>query len=77
MLEEVECAKTLIERYDETPMTGVLDAEDAIRRARIGSILSIEELLRVVPLVEAEQRTEKYIKKVRMLEILSDFRPLL
>ncbi|NLZ62043.1 MAG: endonuclease MutS2, partial [Acholeplasmataceae bacterium] len=71
MLEEVECAKTLIERYDETPMTGVLDVEDAIRRARIGSILSIEELLRVVSLVEAEQRTEKYIKKVRMLEIPS------
>jgi len=72
MLQEIQTARTMIERYDETPMSGVLDLEEAIKRARIGSILSIEELLRAVSLVEAEIRTDRYIKKVRSLEIVSE-----
>lgn len=69
MLAEVQTAKTMIERYDESPMTGVLNVEEAIKRARIGSSLTIEELLRIVSLAEAETRTDKYIRKVRLLEI--------
>ncbi|MDD3478428.1 MAG: endonuclease MutS2, partial [Candidatus Izemoplasmatales bacterium] len=62
-------AKTMIERYDETPMTGVLNVKEALTRSRIGATLSIEELLRIVSLVEAEGRNVAYIKKVRQLEI--------
>lgn len=69
MLDEVACAKRMIERFDETPMTGVLNIAESLKRARIGSTLSIEELLRIVSFVEAELRTERYIRKIRQLEI--------
>ncbi len=69
MLDEVATARTMIERYDETPLTGVLDIKEAVTRARIGGTMSIEELLRIVSFVEAETRTDKYIRKIRQLEI--------
>ncbi len=72
MLEEVFTAKTMIERYDETPMTGVLNLLEALKRVKIGATMSIEELLKVVSLTEAEARTERFIKKVRQLEIPSE-----
>lgn len=69
MLHEVNEAKMMIERYDETPMTGVLNILDAINRAKIGSTLPIDEILKFVSFVEAEGRTKQYIKKVKTLEI--------
>lgn len=69
MLDEVSSARTLIERYDETPLTGVLNIKEAVKRAKIGGTMSIEELLRVCSFTEAESRTEKYIRKVRQLEV--------
>jgi len=69
MLEEVETAKTFIERYDTTPLEGVLNLGEALKRAKIGATLSIEELQRVVSHVEAEARTDRFIRKVRQLEI--------
>ncbi|MBU1145472.1 MAG: endonuclease MutS2 [Firmicutes bacterium] len=71
MLLEVSQAKTMIERYDETPMTGVLNVKDSIKRAKIGSTLQIEELLNFVSFIEAESRNKNYIKKIKQLDIAS------
>jgi DNA mismatch repair protein MutS2 len=69
MLDEVETAKTIIERYDTTPLNGVLNVQDALKLAKIGSTLSIEDLLRIVSLIEAASATERFIKKIRQLDI--------
>ncbi|MDD3122276.1 MAG: endonuclease MutS2 [Candidatus Izemoplasmatales bacterium] len=69
---EVSEAKTMIERYDETPLTGVLNVKDALKRSTIGSTLHIEELLRIVSLIEAASRSNIFIKKVRQLLIPSE-----
>jgi DNA mismatch repair protein MutS2 len=68
-LDEVSEAKTMIERYDSAPMTGVLDLSESLKRARVGSTLSIEELLRVVSLVMAIAENQRFIRKVRQLEL--------
>jgi len=72
MLKEVEEAVTMIERYDETPLSGVLNVKEALIRSTIGSTLSVEELLRIVSLVDASSRSVAYIKKIRQLEIPSE-----
>lgn len=69
LLEETHQAKIIIQRYDSTPMTGVLNIKEAIKKAEIGSTLTIEELLRLVSHQEAVARTTTFIKKVRQLEI--------
>lgn len=69
LLDETFEAKTMIERYDASPMTGVLNIEEAIKKAEIGSVLNIEELLRIVSHQEAVVRNLTYIKKVKQLEI--------
>jgi DNA mismatch repair protein MutS2 len=66
---EVEQAKIMIQRYDETPLRGVLDIYPLIRKAQIQSVLTIVELMRVVSHQEAVERTQRYIKKVIQLEI--------
>ncbi|MCF7924150.1 MAG: endonuclease MutS2 [Candidatus Izimaplasma sp.] len=66
---EVETAKILIIRYDETPLTGVLDIRSIINKARIESVLTVNELMKIVSHQEALQRTNQYIKKVKALEI--------
>jgi len=73
LLAETEQAKIIIQRYDETPMTGVLNIKEAIKKAEIGSVLSIEELIRVVSHQEAISRNLNFIKKVHQLEIPSNF----
>ena len=73
ILNEADEAKTIILRYDSTPMTGVLNISDAIRKAVIGSVLNIEELLRIVSHQEAVSRTITFIKKVRQLEVPCEF----
>lgn len=72
LLKETEQAKTMILRYDASPMTGVLNIKDAIKKAEIGSVLNIEEFLRIVSHQEAIGRNLTFIKKVRQLEIPSD-----
>lgn len=72
MLEEVAAAKTMIERYDTTPLTGVLNVKEALMLAKIGSTLSIEDLLRIVSLTDAASASERFIKKIRQLEIPVD-----
>lgn len=72
MLKEVEEALTMIERYDETPLSGVLNVKEALIRSSIGSTLSIEELLRIVSLIDASSRSVAYIKKIKQLEIPSE-----
>ena len=69
LLLEVDEAKTIIERYDESPMTGVLNLTEVIKKSRIGSILNIEELIKVVSHQEAISRSGLFIKKVVSLEI--------
>jgi DNA mismatch repair protein MutS2 len=68
-------AKTLIERYDETPLSGVLDLTNIIKKSQIGSTLSIDEFMRVVSHQEAITRTLNFVKKAQALEI--DFTNLL
>jgi DNA mismatch repair protein MutS2 len=72
LLEETWQAKNIILRYDQTPMTGVLNIKDAIRKSEIGSILTIEEFLRIVSHQEAIVRNISFIRKVRQLEIESN-----
>jgi len=69
LLEEVQEAKGMIERYDSAPMTGVLDLSEAFQRARVGSTLSIEELQRITGLVVAVAENQRFIRKIRQLEI--------
>ena len=69
MLYEAEEAKIIIQRYDAAPMTGVLNITEAIRKAEIGSVLNIEEFLRIVSHQEAIIRNLTFIKKVKQLEI--------
>jgi DNA mismatch repair protein MutS2 len=71
LLDEVVEAKTMIERYDSAPMTGVLDLSESIKKAHIGSTLSIEELLNVVSLVMAVAENQRFIRKIKQLEIPS------
>ncbi len=77
LLNEVEEAKIMIQRFDETPMTGVLDLTEIIKKARINSVLTIDEFLRVVSHQEAVSRSLIYFKKIISLEIsaihLSDY----
>jgi len=54
-------------------MTGVLNISEAIRKAVIGSVLNIEELLRIVSHQEAVSRNTTFIKKVRQLEVPCGF----
>jgi DNA mismatch repair protein MutS2 len=70
-LGEVTEAKTMIQRYDSSPMGGVLNISDSIKRARLGSTLGIEELLKIVSLVEAVSNNQRFIRKIRQLEISS------
>ncbi len=72
LLSETSQAKIMILRYDQTPMTGVLNIKEAIKKAEIGSTLSIEELLKIVSHQEAVMRNLTYIKKVKQLEIPSE-----
>ncbi|MBN2540984.1 MAG: endonuclease MutS2 [Bacilli bacterium] len=71
LLTETSQAKNMIERYDATPMTGVLNIKEAIKKAEIGSVLSIEEFLRITSHQEAIARSIAFIKKVHQLEIPS------
>ncbi|MDY0024075.1 MAG: hypothetical protein RBR66_04000, partial [Candidatus Izemoplasmatales bacterium] len=66
---EVEEAKITITRYDQTPLTGVLDITEIIKKSEIGSTLSIEEILKIVSHAEAVSRTLLFVKKVDSLEI--------
>ncbi|MGM0495687.1 MAG: endonuclease MutS2 [Bacillota bacterium] len=68
-LSEVETAKIMIIRFDSTPLTGVLDINAVIRKAVIESVLTVEELMKIVSHQEAIQRTNQYIKKIKALEI--------
>ncbi|MFP4478127.1 MAG: endonuclease MutS2 [Candidatus Izemoplasmatales bacterium] len=69
---EVEQAKIMILRLDRTPLTGVLDIRSIIKKAKIESVLTIEEFMKLVSHQEAIQRTEQYIKKITNLEINFD-----
>ena len=69
LLDEVTEAKDMIGRYDSAPMTGVLDLTEAFQRARVGSTLSIEELLNVENLANAVAENQRFIRKIRQLEI--------
>jgi DNA mismatch repair protein MutS2 len=69
LLFEVEQAKIIIQRYDETPLTGVLDIREIIKKAEIGSALNIDELIRIVSHQEALSRTIAFVKKVISLNL--------
>jgi DNA mismatch repair protein MutS2 len=69
ILFEVEQAKIIIQRYDETPMTGVLDLTEIIKKAEIGSTLNIDEFLRIVSHQEAVARTNAFVKKIKNLDL--------
>ncbi|QWC00630.1 endonuclease MutS2 [Mycoplasmatota bacterium] len=66
---EVEQAKIMILRLDRTPLTGVLDIRSVIKKARIQSVLSIDEFMKIVSHQEAIARTDQYIKKIQNLDI--------
>ncbi|MFH0993624.1 MAG: endonuclease MutS2 [bacterium] len=69
LLSEADEARLMIERYDTTPLDGVLDVEDAVHRSRLGSTLGAEDLLRIVSGIDAVAAAQRYIRKIRQLEI--------
>ncbi len=69
LLNEVDEAKNIIQRYDHTPLVGVLDLTEVIKKARINSVLTIDEFIRVVSHQEAVSRSLTFVKKVISLEI--------
>ncbi len=69
LLNEVDEAKNIIQRYDQTPLVGVLDLTEVIKKARIQSVLTIDEFIRVVSHQEAVSRSITFVKKVISLEI--------
>ena len=69
LLFEVDEAKVIVQRYDETPLSGVLDIREIIKKAEIGSVLNIDELIRIVSHQEALTRTFVFVKKVISLEL--------
>ncbi|XMB72527.1 endonuclease MutS2 [Mycoplasmatota bacterium WC30] len=69
LLTEVFESKNIILRYDQTPMTGVLNISESIKKAKIGSTLTIEEFLRIVSHQEAIIRSTTFIKKVKQLDL--------
>ncbi|MDZ4197080.1 MAG: endonuclease MutS2, partial [Candidatus Izemoplasmatales bacterium] len=71
MLFETFEAKTMIERFDSAPMNGVLDVSEALNRARLGAMCSIEELQRVSSLQSAVESNVRFIRKIRALEIMT------
>ncbi|MDD3129806.1 MAG: endonuclease MutS2 [Candidatus Izemoplasmatales bacterium] len=77
LLQETDEAKNLIERYDQTPLTGVLDVREIVKKAEIYSVLTVDELLKIVSHQEAIARTIVYVKKVISLNLdfthLSDY----
>jgi DNA mismatch repair protein MutS2 len=73
LLFEVDEAKNIIQRYDSTPLTGVLDLTEIIKKSQIGSVLTIDELLRVVSHQEAVSRTYGFVKKVVSLVLEFDY----
>jgi len=72
LLEETYEAMIFIQRLNETPLTGVLNIKESLKKAEIGSILNIEEFLRIVSHQEAISRNQTYIKKIHQLDIESD-----
>lgn len=66
---EVEQAKIMILRYDTTPLTGVLDIYSVIKKAKIYSVLSVSEFIKIISHQEAIQRTEQYLRKILNLDI--------
>ncbi len=72
LLEETNQAMICIQRLNETPLSGVLNILESLKKAEIGSILNIEEFLRIVSHQEAILRNQAYIKKVHQLEINSN-----
>ncbi len=72
LLDETFEAKIMIMRYDQSPMTGVLNIKEAIKKAEIGSVLTIEEFLRIISHQEAVLRNLTFIKKVKQLEVPSE-----
>ncbi|OQX93814.1 MAG: hypothetical protein B6I17_01090 [Tenericutes bacterium 4572_104] len=72
LLEETYEAMIFIQRLNETPLTGVLNIKESLKKAEIGSILNIEEFLRIVSHQEAISRSQTYIKKIHQLDIESD-----
>ncbi len=71
LLEETYEAMIFIHRYDETPLTGVLNIKESLKKAEIGSNLTVNEFLRIVSYQEAISRNQTYIKKIHQLEIKS------
>jgi DNA mismatch repair protein MutS2 len=72
MLGETAEARTMTERYDATPLDGVLDVADLVRRATLGSTLAETELLDIVCGIDAVANAQRYIRKIRQLEIPSE-----
>lgn len=66
---EVDQAKVMIQRYDETPLRGVLNIGSLIKKADIQSVLTIEELMKVVSHQEAIERTSRYLKTINNLDL--------
>jgi len=73
MLAETDEARVMIERYDATPLDGVLDTADAVKRSRLGATLGIEELLDIVCGIDAVANAQRYLRKIRQLEIPAAF----
>ncbi|MGM9971992.1 MAG: endonuclease MutS2 [Anaeroplasmataceae bacterium] len=60
MLDEIEEARKVIIKYEDIPLDGVKSILPSLKRAQVGGVLSIDEILNVSSLIKAVSNVVKY-----------------
>ena len=68
-LKETKCAFDAIVKLGDLPLGGLYDVIDYIKRARIGSILTEQELLDIVSLIECGSNALRYFKSLDSIKL--------
>ncbi len=67
--EETKEAYDAITRLDDIPLGGLYELKGSLQRAQVGSVLSPEELLNVVGLLNCVGQVERYFKSLESLKL--------
>ncbi len=60
LLEETREGRTYAAKRGAPPISAIRDVNDAVKRSRVGSVLSLSELLRIASLLQTAQRLVRY-----------------
>ena len=69
LLKETKCAFDACVKLGDLPLGGLYDVIDYIKRARVGSILSEQELLDIVSLVDCGSNVLRYFKSLDSIKL--------